>query len=109
MKRNINDDIDLYKYFYDHGYKYNNIFTSIENMKFNVTYNVYIVRDGDTIESILDKYDVDIELHYKDYVIDLKSILGLMSLAVPAGTNVKVVATGNQAEEAIKDIQSILE
>ena len=55
------------------------------------------------------KYDVDIELHYKDYVIDPKSILGLMSLAVPAGTNVKVVATGEQAEEAIKDIQSILE
>jgi len=26
-----------------------------------VTYNVYIVRDGDTLESILDKYSVDIE------------------------------------------------
>ena len=26
-----------------------------------VTYNVYIVRDGDTLESIIDKYNVDIE------------------------------------------------
>ena len=26
-----------------------------------VTYNVYIVRDGDTIESIIDKYGIDIE------------------------------------------------
>ena len=26
-----------------------------------VTYNIYIVRDGDTLESILDKYNVDLE------------------------------------------------
>jgi len=29
------------------------------------------------------KYNVDIELHYQDKVVDLKSILALMSLAVP--------------------------
>ncbi len=54
------------------------------------------------------KYAVDIVLHYKDKVIDLKSILGLMSLAVPYGENVRVVATGKNAEEAINDIAKIL-
>ena len=32
-----------------------------------------------------------------------------MSLAVPSGENVRVVATGDQAEAAINDIASILE
>ncbi len=55
------------------------------------------------------KYDVDINLYYHDKVVDVKSILGLMSLAVPSGENVRVVATGDQAEAAINDIASILE
>lgn len=55
------------------------------------------------------KYDVDINLYYQDKVVDVKSILGLMSLAVPSGENVRVVATGDKAEEAINDIASILE
>ncbi len=55
------------------------------------------------------KYDVDIKLHYKNKVIDVKSILSLMSLAIPQGDNVVVEATGEQAEAAIEDIASILE
>ena len=35
------------------------------------------------------KYSVDFRLHYKDKVIDLKSILGLMSLAIPYGEGSK--------------------
>ena len=54
------------------------------------------------------KYAVNIELHYADKVVDLKSILALMSLAVPHGENVKIVAKGPRAEEAIKDVSSIL-
>ncbi|MBM7453408.1 phosphocarrier protein [Acholeplasma morum] len=54
------------------------------------------------------KYAVNIELHYKDKVVDLKSILGLMSLAIPQGENVRIVASGQNAEEAIKDISAIL-
>ncbi|MDE6660936.1 MAG: HPr family phosphocarrier protein [Anaeroplasmataceae bacterium] len=55
------------------------------------------------------KYSVDINLHYHDRVIDVKSILGLMSLAIPNGENVIIEATGDQAEAAINDIASILE
>ncbi len=55
------------------------------------------------------KYSVDINLHYHNKVIDVKSILGLMSLAIPKGENVIVEATGEQAEAAINDIASILE
>ncbi|QWB95866.1 HPr family phosphocarrier protein [Mycoplasmatota bacterium] len=54
------------------------------------------------------KYAVNIELHYADKVVDLKSILALMSLAVPYGENVKIIAKGARSEEAIKDVSSIL-
>ncbi|MCK9235740.1 MAG: HPr family phosphocarrier protein [Acholeplasmataceae bacterium] len=54
------------------------------------------------------KYAVEIELKYGDKVVDLKSILALMSLAVPYGENVKIIAKGKRAEEAIKDVSSIL-
>ncbi len=55
------------------------------------------------------KYSVDINLHYHDKTVDVKSILGLMSLAIPSGENVVIEATGDQAESAIADIASILE
>ncbi|MGM9971462.1 MAG: HPr family phosphocarrier protein [Anaeroplasmataceae bacterium] len=55
------------------------------------------------------KYDVDINLYYNDKVVDVKSILGLMSLAIPSGENVRIVATGEEAEAAINDISEILE
>ncbi len=54
------------------------------------------------------KYAVNIELHYKDKIVDLKSILGLMSLAIPQGQNVRIVATGKNAEDAINEIAAIL-
>ena len=55
------------------------------------------------------KYSVDINLHYHNKTIDVKSILGLMSLAIPSGENVVIEATGDQAEIAIADIATILE
>ena len=54
------------------------------------------------------KYNVDIRLIYKDKMVDAKSILGLMSLAVPNGENVKVVANGVDSEKAIKEIEKLL-
>ncbi|MBN2504158.1 MAG: HPr family phosphocarrier protein [Bacilli bacterium] len=55
------------------------------------------------------KYDVDIKLVYQHVTIDAKSILGLMSLAVPQGKNVKLTASGDNAEAAVEDIAKILE
>ena len=54
------------------------------------------------------KYDADVTLVYKDKVVDAKSILGLMSLAVPSGEDVKIIAEGAQADLALKDIEKIL-
>ncbi len=58
---------------------------------------------------ISNKYDVDVRLEYENITVDAKSILGLMSLAVPNGKNVKFIAEGKDAEKAINEIQKLLE
>ena len=50
------------------------------------------------------KYSCDMRLVYEDRIVDLKSILGLMSLAIPHGKEVMLVAEGQNAELAIQDI-----
>lgn len=57
---------------------------------------------------VSNKYDVDVRLEYENVIIDAKSILGLMSLAVPHGENVLLIAEGNDADIAINEIENIL-
>ena len=57
---------------------------------------------------VSNKYDVDLQLAYEHVVIDAKSILGLMSLAVPHGENVKLIAQGEDALIAIQEIEKLL-
>ena len=59
------------------------------------------------IVQISSKYDADVVIEYTDKVVNAKSVLGLMSLAVPHGDNVKVVATGNEAEKALNEIKKL--
>ncbi len=54
------------------------------------------------------RYSVDVKLYYNDQIVDAKSILGLMSLAIPSGENIKLVANGEQAEIAIDEIVKLL-
>jgi len=53
-------------------------------------------------------FDVDVRLEYTDKVVDAKSILGLMSLAVPSGENITVIADGKDANLAIEEIENLL-
>ncbi|MBU1020654.1 MAG: HPr family phosphocarrier protein [Firmicutes bacterium] len=54
------------------------------------------------------KYNVDMRLEYKNQIVDVKSILGLMSLAIPSGENVRLVAIGEKAEKAIQDVEKLI-
>ncbi|MFH5881996.1 MAG: HPr family phosphocarrier protein [Candidatus Izemoplasmataceae bacterium] len=54
------------------------------------------------------RYNSDIRLIYADKIVDAKSILGLMSLAIPSGENIVLVAEGPQADQVITDIEKIL-
>ncbi len=54
------------------------------------------------------EYDSDIMLKYMNKEVDLKSILGIMSLAVLEGAKIDIEAKGDDAEEAISRIKSLL-
>jgi phosphocarrier protein len=60
------------------------------------------------VVQVASRFDVDIKLVYEHVTIDAKSILSLMSLAVPKGKNVKLVASGTNAEAAIACIEKII-
>ena len=53
-------------------------------------------------------YESDMILKYDNKEVDLKSILGIMSLAVLEGARVEIIAKGLDAEEAIATLRKML-
>lgn len=53
------------------------------------------------------QYESEIELTYKKKSVNLKSIMGVMSLGVPVGSEVTVSAEGKDAERALAGIESV--
>ncbi len=54
------------------------------------------------------KYDANVIIQYNDMTVDAKSILGLISLAIPKGENITVIVEGNDSEKALNDFKKIL-
>lgn len=65
-------------------------------------------RLANKLVQISNSYKANVYLAYDNTKVDAKSILGLLSLAVPHGENVKVVAEGTDAEIAIQEIEKLL-
>jgi phosphocarrier protein HPr len=55
------------------------------------------------------KYNANIELSKDGMVVNAKSILGVMTLAAERGSEIEVIAFGDDAEAAVTDIQKIIE
>ncbi|MFS0559587.1 phosphocarrier protein HPr [Terribacillus sp. 179-K 1B1 HS] len=55
------------------------------------------------------QFNSEIELTYKEKKVNLKSIMGVMSLGVPQGAQVVITADGNDEEAALEGIREILE
>ncbi|GGA76591.1 phosphocarrier protein HPr [Ornithinibacillus halotolerans] len=54
------------------------------------------------------QYQSDIDLTYNEKTVNLKSIMGVMSLGIPKGADIKVTANGNDEEEAIQGIAEVI-
>ncbi|WP_181349631.1 phosphocarrier protein HPr [Thalassobacillus sp. CUG 92003] len=50
------------------------------------------------------QFESDINLHYKEKAVNLKSIMGIMSLGIPSGVEVKITAEGKDEQEAISKL-----
>lgn len=60
------------------------------------------------IVHLTQNHDVKVWMQYQDKIIDAGSILGLMSLAVPFGTNIALIAEGPDAASAIAAIEGVI-
>ena len=54
------------------------------------------------------QYESEIELHYNGKKVNLKSIMGVMSLGVPQGAEITVTAQGNDEEQALQGVGEII-
>ncbi|OMP66470.1 phosphocarrier protein HPr [Domibacillus epiphyticus] len=50
------------------------------------------------------KFSSDVTMEYNGKTVNLKSIMGVMSLGIPKGASVKIAANGSDAEEAIESL-----
>lgn len=54
------------------------------------------------------KYDADVNLEYNGKRVNLKSIMGVMSLGIPQGSHIKIIASGADEDLALDGIEETL-
>ena len=54
------------------------------------------------------KFDSEINLEYKGKKVNLKSIMGVMSLGVGQGAEITITAEGSDEEEALNSLEETL-
>ncbi|MBO4697452.1 MAG: HPr family phosphocarrier protein [Lachnospiraceae bacterium] len=57
---------------------------------------------------VASRYDSSIYVECGNKKVNAKSIMGMMSLAIPAGTNITVTADGADEQAAMKGIEDFL-
>ncbi|WP_342045085.1 phosphocarrier protein HPr [Bacillus sp. OTU530] len=55
------------------------------------------------------KFHAGINLEYKGRTVNLKSIMGVMSLGIPKNASIKITAEGSDAADAISALQDIMQ
>jgi phosphocarrier protein HPr len=54
------------------------------------------------------KFDADIHLEYKDKKVNLKSIMGVMSLGIGQDAEIKIIADGSDEVQALSSLEETL-
>ncbi|AIM17510.1 MULTISPECIES: phosphocarrier protein HPr [Neobacillus] len=54
------------------------------------------------------RFDSEINLEYKGKTVNLKSIMGVMSLGIGKGADIKITAEGSDAAEALNSLEETL-
>ncbi|MFD1413465.1 phosphocarrier protein HPr [Oceanobacillus jeddahense] len=54
------------------------------------------------------QFDSEIEVSYKGKNVNLKSIMGVMSLGIPKGAEIEVSADGKDEAEALQGISDVI-
>lgn len=62
-------------------------------------------RPATTLVQTASKYDSEVDLEFKGKTVNLKSIMGVMSLGIPTASIIKITAIGSDSTEAIADLE----
>ncbi|MCC3356813.1 phosphocarrier protein HPr [Bacillus sp. REN16] len=54
------------------------------------------------------KFDSEIQLEFKGKKVNLKSIMGVMSLGVPQGAEITIIADGHDKIQALQHLEEVL-
>lgn len=54
------------------------------------------------------QYNAEAQLEYKGRRVNLKSIMGVMSLGIPKGSDIKIIVEGSDADEALIGIEEVM-
>ena len=55
------------------------------------------------------RFVADIDLEYKDKKVNMKSIMGVMSLGIGKGAEINIMVDGNDEQEALTALQQLME
>jgi phosphocarrier protein HPr len=65
-------------------------------------------RPATSLVNAASQFNADLQLEYREKKVNLKSIMGVMSLGVPKGSNIKILADGSDSDKAITAIEKII-
>lgn len=65
-------------------------------------------RPAALLVQLASKYSSDIELEVYGLKVNGKSIMGVMMLAAPYNSELKIIATGDDAEAAVSGIEALI-
>lgn len=84
------------------------LYTMVEK-QFKVTAETGIhARPATLIVQTASRFDSEIHLEFKDKKVNLKSIMGVMSLGVGQGADIKISAEGSDESDALKSLEETL-
>lgn len=81
----------------------------MEQQTFTITDETGIhARPATLLVQAASKFDSDIQLEHNDKKVNLKSIMGVMSLGVGQNQDITIIAEGDDEKEAIEAVASTL-
>ena len=65
-------------------------------------------RPATTLVQAASKFNADVNLEYNGKNVNLKSIMGVMSLGIPKGAVIKIIAEGSDAASALTALEDTM-
>ncbi|MDT8861803.1 phosphocarrier protein HPr [Alkalihalobacillus sp. MEB130] len=65
-------------------------------------------RPATILVQVASKYNSDVSLEYHGKSVNLKSIMGVMSLGIPEGAEIKIEGSGSDEEQVIEAISEAM-